>query len=251
MKASVIGLCIDENSSYLRGSAAAPAAIRAWLKSGCSNFSSEAGPELPAFEAWSDAGDVQRFEDIEDRALAVISQGRRLLSWGGDHSVTAPLLKAHSRFSENLTVLHFDAHPDLYPEFEGNPYSHACPFYRALQFRHCKRLIQLGIRTLNGFQREQVERFGVEQILSLSQVQVDGPVYVSIDLDVLDPAFAPGVSHHEPGGWSTRQLLDELQKLPTSLVGADIVELNPSRDHSQITTAVAAKLSKELLVRLS
>ena len=80
--------------------------------------------------------------------------------------------------------------------------------------------------------------------------QFDGPVYLSLDLDVLDPAFAPGINHYEPGGFSTRQLLQLIQSLETNLVGADIVELNPERDVHNITATVAAKLIKELLAKM-
>jgi arginase len=117
------------------------------------------------------------------------------------------------------------------------------------------RLIQVGIRTYNKHQREQAARFGVESIEMKDwrddlRFVVDGPVYLSLDLDVLDPAFVPGVSHHEPGGFSTRQVLNIIQQLECHLVGADIVELNPTRDIHGMTAMVAAKCYKELLARL-
>ena len=117
------------------------------------------------------------------------------------------------------------------------------------------RLVQVGIRTLNAHQREQADRFGVEIIdmqnfLDLQAIDLKGPLYLSIDLDVLDPAFAPGVSHHEPGGMSTRQLIELIQGLKVPLAGADIVEFNPRRDLSEITAMVAVKILKEVAARM-
>jgi arginase family enzyme len=114
------------------------------------------------------------------------------------------------------------------------------------------RLVQVGIRTLNAHQRQQAERFGVE-IVQMSdwtpgrRFRFEGPVYVTFDIDALDPACAPGVSHHEPGGLSVRDVLGVIQSLEGEVVGADIVEYNPLRDVVDMTAAVAAKLTKELL----
>ncbi|MCP4020793.1 MAG: agmatinase, partial [Desulfobacteraceae bacterium] len=116
-----------------------------------------------------------------------------------------------------------------------------------------KRLVQAGIRTMNGHQKSQASRFGVEVIEMkdgmepFNKLIFSGPVYLSIDIDCLDPAFAPGVSHHEPGGMSTRQLLDIIQNIKGDIVGADIVEYNPKRDEKNITGMVAAKLLKEVI----
>ena len=114
------------------------------------------------------------------------------------------------------------------------------------------RLVQVGIRTLNRHQREQAARFGVE-IVEMRHFSADvvpllgGPLYISIDLDGIDPAFAPGVSHHEPGGLSVRDVLNVLARQEAPVVGADVVELNPSRDVNGVTAVVAAKLAKELM----
>ena len=109
----------------------------------------------------------------------------------------------------------------------------------------------MGIRAMNPHQQAQVQRFGVEVIAMRDYhpglaLDLDGPLYLSLDLDALDPAFAPGVSHHEPGGLSVRQVLDVLARVEGGLVGADVVELNPDRDINGMTAAVAAKLVKEL-----
>jgi arginase family enzyme len=150
-----------------------------------------------------------------------------------------------------VTLVQFDAHPDLYDEFEGNRYSHACPFARILEERLVGRLVQVGIRTMNGHQRAQAHKFGVEVIdmrawSAGDRPAVSGPVYVSLDMDVFDPAFAPGVSHREPGGLSVRDVLSVLETFAGALIGADVVEYNPSQDIAGITAPVCAKLVKEL-----
>ena len=114
-----------------------------------------------------------------------------------------------------------------------------------------KRLVQVGIRGMNDQQRRQVEKFGVTCIemkdyRSKNPIALEGPVYISLDLDVLDPAYAPGVSHHEPGGMSTRKVLRLIQSIKNPIVGADIVEYNPDRDVNGMTAAVAAKFLKEI-----
>ena len=115
-----------------------------------------------------------------------------------------------------------------------------------------KRLLQIGIRTLNRHQREQAERFGVEiiemrNVPALEKMKVQGPVYISFDMDVLDPAFAAGISHREPGGMSVREAITHLHAIKGHILGADLVEFNPAQDVSNVTAMVAAKLVKELL----
>jgi len=117
---------------------------------------------------------------------------------------------------------------NLYDELDGNRHSHACPFARIMENNLVKRLVQVGVRTLTGHQRAQAKRFGVEiiemrEIDRVNQIMFNGAVYLSLDIDCLDPAFAPGVFHHEPGGMSTREVLKIIQNLKGKLVGADIV----------------------------
>lgn len=118
-----------------------------------------------------------------------------------------------------------------------------------------RRLIQVGIRTMNRHQRDQADRFGVEVIemsdwLAGSRPRTEGKVYLSVDLDGLDPAYAPGVSHREPGGLTTREVLDLIQRLAGDLVAADVVEYNPRQDVSGLTATVAAKIVKEVAGRM-
>ncbi len=258
---ALLGVPWDEHSSFIRGAALAPPAIRAALRSPSTNLSTESGLDLGTDPRFTDAGDLEipagggALEAIEQGAARVLASGVRLLALGGDHAITYPLLRAQAAHHPGLTLVHLDAHPDLYDEFEGDRLSHASPFARILEERLTGRLVQVGIRTQNAPQRAQAERFGVERIELKDwrpdlALDADGPVYVSVDLDVLDPAFAPGVSHPEPGGLSTRDLIGFLQRLRGRVVGADLVELNPARDPDGTTARVAAKLAKELVARM-
>jgi agmatinase len=253
------GIPWDEQSSFLRGPAQAPPLIRAALFSESSGLRSESGKDLEG--VFWDAGDLPSLsgttmlDEIERRVATLLARGLRPLALGGDHAITDPILKAFHRVYPNLTLLHFDAHPDLYDSFAGNRYSHACPLARIMEDGLAARLVQLGIRTLNPHQRAQAERFGVEMVEMKDWrdgrvFAFDTPVYISFDLDGLDPAFAPGVSHHEPGGLSTRQAIDTILALQANIVGADIVEYNPLRDVAQITAAVSAKLVKEIAAKM-
>ncbi|MGH8236226.1 MAG: agmatinase [Steroidobacteraceae bacterium] len=254
---ALIGFPTDRHSSFLRGPAKAPAAIRAALLSDSSNGAAENGLELGVDLKFIDRGDVALREAdgddelIEQATRAAVREGTCPIALGGDHSVTYPIVRALAAEIGPLQILHVDAHPDLYDDFQGNPRSHASPFARIMEARLATRLVQVGIRTLNRIQLEQAERFGVEmvQMRGFEPALVPvlaGPLYISIDMDGLDPAYAPGVSHHEPGGLSVRDLLRilELQRAP--LVGADVVELNPDRDINDMTAVVAAKLVREL-----
>jgi agmatinase len=257
----LIGLPYDASSSYLRGAAEAPALIRAELHSDAGNSWTENGCDLRANPGLSDAGDLDLSADAQSRAqietgIARLLAGRhRPIALGGDHSVTYPVMRAVARFHPQLTILHFDAHPDLYEEFEGDRYSHACPFARIMEERLATRLVQVGIRCMSEPQLAQVRRYDVEVIDMKAWVDgtrpvVSGPLYITIDLDGLDPAYAPGVSHREPGGLSVREVVTLIQRAGGTLVGADVVEYNPRQDAGGVTASVAAKLVKELAGRM-
>ena len=145
--------------------------------------------------------------------------------------------------------------PHLYDEFQGSRLSHACPFARIMEEGLVERLVQVGIRTATGHQRQQMERFGVEVVEARHfrddlRFEFKTPVYLSFDVDVLDPAFAPGVSHREPGGLSTRQALNLIQRIYADVVGADIVEFNPRMDPTGVTAMVCAKVLKEISAQM-
>lgn len=255
---SLLGIPWDGSSSFMQGAAEGPIALRNALHSPSSNLTTENGINLDNHPALHDQGDISFHTDqawhetITDTVAGLLAQNHRVMSLGGDHSITYPLVKAYSKQYDNLTILHLDAHPDLYDNFEDNPHSHASPFARIMEAGLASRLVQVGIRTMNTHQQQQADRFGVEVFdmrrwQAYKSVSIQGPVYLSVDLDVLDPAFAPGISHHEPGGLSTRELIEIIQQVAAPIVGADLVELNPSRDINGVTAMTAAKVLKEIL----
>jgi agmatinase len=260
MQPSIIDLPWDEMSSFLRGAAEGPERIREALASPSANLWSESGVDFGARPihdggAVALSGGTAARAEIETAIGSLLDQGFQPISLGGDHAVTYPVLRAFAKRYPRLSILHFDAHPDLYDEFEGNRYSHACPFARILEEGLVERLVQVGIRTMTGHQRAQIERFGVEVVEMKDwrddwPIDFDTPVYLSFDIDGLDPAFAPGVSHPEPGGLSTRQALNAIHSISAPVVGADIVEFNPKMDVNSLTAMVCAKLLKEIAAKI-
>jgi agmatinase len=256
---ALLGIPFDGNSSYLRGAADAPPLIRRAFRCDASNLCTETGIDLEA-HAFGDSGDLKLTEqswllEIEEGVTTLLERGHRPLCLGGDHSVTYPILRAITKKFPRPVIIHFDAHPDLYDEFQGNRYSHACPFARIMEEGLAGQLIQVGIRTMNAHQKEQAERFGVQvvEIASLpacERLKQAGAVYISFDIDVLDPAFAPGVSHREPGGLTVREAILHLRAITGAIVGADLVEYNPRQDVSGLTAAVCGKLLKEMLGKM-
>ena len=256
IRIGLLGLPFDWHSSFMTGTAKAPPLIRKALISESTNCYSETGIAVDG-SLLVDCGDaeigrVEAFSTgITDAVQGVLARGLLPLCLGGDHSVTWPIMACLGVQHHALTIIHFDAHTDLYADFEGNPFSHASPFARIMErFPHF-RLIQIGIRTHNPHTRKQAKRFGVE-VMEMKNFDPDleicstDPIYISFDLDGLDPAFAPGVSHHEPGGLSTRQALDIIHRLKGRIIGADVVEYNPIRDVNGVTAMVAARLVKEI-----
>lgn len=253
----LVGIPFDGQSSYLRGAGDAPPKIREAMACDASNKWTETGVDLGAPGIYEDSGDLTFSEEtafgvIEERIESLIDAGKRPVSLGGDHSITYPIVKVFGKKYPGLTIFHFDAHPDLYDEFEGNRLSHACPFARIMEAGFAKRLVQVGIRTINRHQREQAQKYGVEfvemrALPAYEKLKVAGPVYITFDMDVLDPAFAPGISHREPGGMSVREAIAHLHAVEGTIVGADVVEFNPVRDVSGVTATVAAKIVKEIL----
>lgn len=261
MTVSLLGLPTDCNSSFVRGAAKAPEAIRRQLFTESGNTYAETGLDLRGPGVFADAGDAELCEDAGDveriaQALAAqLAAGRRVVSLGGDHSVTYPILVAYAAAFPRVSIVHFDAHPDLYPTFQGNPLSHASPFARILENCDVGRLVQIGIRTMTPPQRRvadahDVRVFGAWELDAARAELPQGPVYVTLDLDGLDPAFAPGVSHREPGGLSVREVLEMVRAIPGTIVGADVVEYNPDRDVAGMTATVAAKFAREFAARI-
>jgi arginase len=254
---SILGVPHDENSSFMRGAAEAPGVIRKELYSDAYTLWSETGVDLSVPGVLVDSGDAEfdgerdPWDLIEQRVGQELRSGAPLICLGGDHAITHPVMRAVRQRHSKLTILHIDAHCDIYDAYEGNPRSHASPFARIMEEKLADRLIQVGIRTNNDHHREQARRFGVEVIEARHcserlQLRFDTPVYISLDMDGLDPAYAPGVSHREPGGLSTRQVLDLIHAIKQPIVAADIVEYNPRCDLSNMTALVAAKMLKEI-----
>ena len=257
-KIALLGIPFDDHSSFLRGTAKGPAAIRKSFYSDSSNSWTENNFDLN--DVIEDAGDItgsqqEIFHSIESKVASLLQRDEPVISLGGDHSITFPILRAFHEKYPRLSILHFDAHPDLYHDFEGNPFSHASPFARVMENKLAENLVQLGIRCANQHQREQAAKYNV-QIVEMRNFKEDmtfsfhTPVYISFDTDGLDPAFAPGVSHPEGGGLTTRQVVRIIQSLKGRVVGADIVELNPERDVSDITAAACSKILKEMCGRI-
>lgn len=255
-----MGLPTDSHSSFVRGTAKGPPAIRAALHSSHSHLTATNGLQMD--EILRDFGDAGLREDTGDfeRMVEAAAQAFRAgpaVVLGGDHAVTYPVLAGIAAAGiAPPQIVHIDAHSDLYDDYEGDPLSHASPFARIMERGLAAGLTQLGIRTPNAHLLSQIERFGVRAfspdehaagVAALSR----GPTYISIDLDGLDPAFAPGVAHHEPGGLTTREVLEVIWKTPGPVIGGDIVELNPDRDVGGMTATLAAKLLKELAARIS
>jgi len=255
---AVIGVPFDEKSSYLRGAAAGPAAIRRVSTGKCYNPDTELGVDLAEETVLVDLGDVntsgdmlKTFFEIEREVSKIVARKAVPIILGGDHSITYPAVKAMAAHFKTLDLLHLDAHPDMYEDLYGDRLSHACPMARILEDGLVKNLVQVGLRSMTPEQKALAEKHGVRTIEAREfpeklSLEFKNPVYISLDLDVFDPAFAPGISHHEPGGLTSRQVLDLIHNLKATIVGFDIVELNPTRDVSDITAALAFKLLKEI-----
>jgi arginase len=263
----LLGVPWDLSSSYVRGAADGPPLIRQALWSPSTNTATELGIAIEP-GALDDAGDLALGEDAAEARAAIEAAVRGILArerlpvvLGGDHSVSYPVLRAW-RDTPVAAILHIDAHGDLYDEFPlpepgqprglGDRYSHACPFARIMEDGLTGRLVQIGVRTITPHLAAQASRFGVESYgmdrwRSAPVEDLPGPLYVSLDLDGLDPAFAPGVAHPEPGGLSTRDVVELLHRIQAPIAGIDIVEYNPGNDHRDLTARVAAKLLKEAL----
>ncbi|KAL6322968.1 hypothetical protein AAG906_022871 [Vitis piasezkii] len=256
---SLLGVPLGHNSSFLQGPAFAPPRIREAIWCGSTNATTE--------EEIRDCG------VDDDRLMKIISESVKLvmeedplrpLVLGGDHSISFPVVRAVSeKIGGPVDILHLDAHPDIYHSFEGNKYSHASPLpgsWRVVMLV----LLQVGLRSITSEGREQGKRFGVEQyemrtfsrdrhiLENLKLGEGVKGVYISLDVDCLDPAFAPGVSHIEPGGLSFRDVLNIVHNLQADVVAADVVEFNPQRDTVDgMTAMVAAKLVRELTAKMS
>ncbi len=256
-----VGLPDDQQSSYLKGCAQAPNIIRDAYDGYSYNSTTDSGIDLAAsvidLGDWlpENSGDLT-VESYYQQARSLFLAGKIPFFAGGDHAVTVPIGKALDTLGQPIHIIQIDAHPDMYPEMGGSIYSHACVASRLLEYDHIASITQIGIRTMNRVQQEVVDKFSdrlhlfparelSEKLPSLSHIPIGAPVYLTIDLDGIDPAFAPGVSHPVPGGLSSRQVLNLIQQGHWRLVGMDVVELNPDRDVNNQTAFLAARLLHE------
>ncbi len=241
----------------------APSKFREMDVSGSANRFSELRKAIIPGKSYIDAGDLNcqnelpeaAYLKIKETIMTHLREGARLISLGGDHSISYPIIEAHAVRYPKINVLQIDAHADLYQDFEGNPYSHASPFARLLEKGLISSLTQVGIRSMTDHLYEQAEKYGVRCIEMKDfgmgfLKELEGPLYLSLDMDAFDPAFAPGVSHHEPGGLTSRQVIDIIHNIEVEIVGADIVELNPERDLNDVTAMLAYKLFKEICTKM-
>lgn len=270
---AVVGVPYDGGTSYRSGARFGPRKIReaSLMLWGYNN--PLAVKPLDALEV-IDYGDadvippsiVDTYQNVESEVGAILHAGATVISLGGDHSISLPLLRAHARKFGPLSVVHFDAHPDTWDtEFGGRPYSHGTPFRRALEeklinpagylqvglrgptsgARDWQEARDLGVRVIT---MDEAAALGVPAVIAAIRETVKGPTYVSLDIDAADPAFAPGTGTPEVGGFTSHQLLQLVRGLRgLDLVGFDLVEVCPPYDHGDITAILAANLAFEYL----
>ncbi|HJZ02221.1 MAG TPA: agmatinase [Streptosporangiaceae bacterium] len=274
---AILGVPFDSGVSYRPGARFGPSHIRE-----SSRLLRPYNPALqvPVFASQqvADAGDLAvnpfNIDDaigaIERGARALLERTRFVLTLGGDHTVALPMLRAVSAVHGPVAVVHFDAHLDTWDSYFGAAYTHGTPFRRAAEEGLLDRTgcVHVGTRgplytdadldqdSELGFQvipAPDVEQLGVPGMVErIAQRVGDRPVYVSIDIDVLDPAHAPGTGTPEAGGLTSRELLATLRSFARlNLVGADIVEVAPAYDYAQITGIAAAHVGYELLSALA
>ncbi len=251
-----LGLPFDGTVTFRPGSRFAPHAVRA-MSEGIETYSPYQKKDLEN-KLIGDYGDLllpfgntaKTMQLIEAKAEELLEDGKKILSCGGEHLVSYPIIKAYARKYPEISVIHIDAHTDLREHYLGEKLSHASVIKLVCNHINPQNIYQYGIRSGQKVEFEWAEKntnfypFSLEKITELPK---NNPIYLTLDLDVLDPAYLPGTGTPEPGGLSFNELLEGLLKLQGSnIVGADIVELSPDYDHSGASTMVAVKLIREL-----
>jgi len=274
---AVVGIPFDAGTSYRPGARFGPAHIRAASRL-LRPYNPAQDAEPFALAQVVDAGDIavnpfnieQALTQIEAGATELSSAGMKLVTLGGDHTIALPLLRSLHKIHGPISVIHFDAHLDTWDTYFGADFTHGTPFRRASEEGLLDRegCLHIGIRgplyatsDLSddadlGFKiihTTEIDEIGVPGIIERMLARVgDRPVYVSIDIDVLDPAFAPGTGTPEAGGFTSRELLRIIRALDqVNLIGADIVEVAPAYDHAQITAIAASHVAYELITTLA
>ncbi|MDR5709794.1 MAG: agmatinase [Armatimonadota bacterium] len=260
--AAILGVPYDGTQSYRRGAAQGPEAIRAASWS-LETYSPEWKRDLQAHLTVADLGDLSvagldpsAMVEAVARAVASLDANTAPVLLGGDHTLTLGAVRALAARHPDLMVVQLDAHADLREAYEGNRLSHACVMRRVWEAVGDRRIVQLGIRSGTpeefAFARAHC-RWSLGALIVPDTVRHElqqAPVYLTLDLDVLDPAFVPGVGNPEPGGPSFQELCGALRNLGRlRVVGLDVVELAPPMDPSGVSAVVAAKLLRELLLQ--
>ncbi|MCG0277777.1 MAG: agmatinase [Thermanaeromonas sp.] len=261
-RACLLGVPLDVTGTFRPGSRFAPQAIRA-----VSEVLEEFSPALRRSlreVAFCDLGDLEmvpgQVEEnlgrIEEAAFKIMKEGKILLSLGGEHLVSYPLIRAARSLHPELAVLHFDAHADLREEYQGKKYSHATVMRLVAEEIGASNLYQFGIRSctweelIYGSENTNFFLDHIEVPLSkLAPELKSRPLYLSLDIDVVDPAYAPGTGTPEPGGCTPQELFSALYLLKgANVVGLDLVEVCPAYDTGNITAILAAKLIREAIL---
>lgn len=264
-QAVLYGMPMDWTVSYRPGSRFGPTRIRE-VSPGLEEYSPYLDRELDEVK-YFDAGDIplpfgnpqKSLDLIEDFVSQVLAAGKFPLGMGGEHLVTWPVIKAVFKKYPDLAIIHMDAHTDLRESYEGEPLSHSTPIRKAAELIGPKNVFSFGIRS--GMKEEfewakkvgmHISKFDVHQPLKEILPELSGrPVYVTIDIDVLDPAHAPGTGTVDAGGITSRELLasiHEIAKSGVNVVGADLVEVAPIYDPSEQTANTASKLIREMIL---
>ncbi|MFC0107158.1 agmatinase [Kibdelosporangium aridum] len=274
---AVVGVPFDIGVSYRPGARFAPAAVR---EASRLLRPYHPGLDVSPFESAQvvDAGDIvcnpfnigKAITEISEQATELLNTGAKLVTVGGDHTIALPLLRAVASKHGPVALLHFDAHLDTWDTYFGEPYTHGTPFRRAVEegLLDTSAMSHVGTRgplygradlsedARLGFgivTSADVMRRGVDEVVEALRERIgDRPLYVSVDIDVLDPAHAPGTGTPEAGGMTSRELLEILRGLAgTNLVSADVVEVAPAYDHADITSIAASHVAYDLVTLLA
>lgn len=259
----LFGAPFDSTTSFRPGTRFASKAIRG-DSFGIETYSPYQDKDLEDYKIF-DSGDLElRFgspvsalEDIEERTEQILTDGKVPFMIGGEHLVTLGAVRAVARRYPDLHVIHFDAHADLREDYLGEPLSHACVLRRVWELVGDDRIYQFGIRSgerqefIWGKDHVKTHKFSFEGLDEVIQSLKGKPVYFTLDLDVLDPSVFPGTGTPEAGGVSFKELLESVLKLKgLQIVGCDVNELSPVYDQSGVSTAVACKIIREILLVL-
>ena len=274
MRYSNIGYPIDAGTSYRPGARFGPQAVRQASRHLRTNYHPAYCTEPFTELQVADAGDIscnpfnieEAIIQIQNAAIELLENIGSIISIGGDHTIALPLLRAVNKYHGPIALVHFDAHLDTWDTYFGAPYTHGTPFRRAAEenlfLDHASMHIgirgplyssedlkideELGFKVVHcdEFQKE-----GVEHVVKRIKERVgDNPMYLSIDIDVLDPAHAPGTGTPEIAGMSSRELLGVLRGIAgLNIISADVVEVSPAYDHAELTSLAAATTVFELI----